>query len=688
MSLTSVQKEQAEKYQIAAAEDQAQQIRLIAGPGTGKSSVIEKRVAYLLSKGVLPNNIYVTSFTRAACNELKSRIINYCSTDKIAKMALHVRVSTMHSLALQILRRANLLTCYPGTPIILDEWELNNVYDNEFACSLGCTVTRAKEIRIAHDAKWQTLDQDYINQAQITPHEIQGFNAFHSARTNLYCCVLPGEVIYKCVGAINQGILQIEQIIKIDHLIIDEYQDLNACDQEFIRLLASNRTTMFVAGDDDQSIYSFRHANPDGIIQFNTIYPASTTHVLKDCFRCTPSILEYANRLIQFNANRVNKELESIYEKSEPPVRGKIMAWNFRTAQEEACAIANSCRVLINEGMSGRENEILILISNRKVQLKIIIQELSKLGIPFETPRGELLIHENEVIRAIYSIIRIVKDKASDTHDYPAYRDLLEVLSDIGSRTLKEIAESCILKNQNFRQLFYLEECPPWLSKRSASAVQRMIKIVQSIKTWCANDTLATRKEEINNLISSLIILPKQNNANEMLIWNSIADSLPSNLTLEELQEYLSTDSEAEQQGIINLASERINNEHKQPSILSQNRVKILTMHGAKGLSGKIVFIPGAENGLIPSSKAVQATGLLIEQRRLLYVSITRAKACCILSHAAHRYDYHDKKISSRTGSRMSRSQFLSEMNIASISRNSGLSHEEATSIINDVNMM
>jgi superfamily I DNA/RNA helicase len=136
---------------------------------------------------------------------------------------------------------------------MLDNWEHTNIYDREFATSLGCAPSRAAEIRLAHDAQWQTLNPQYASQAQITPAEVQGFNAFHSTRTNLYSCVLPGEVIYKCVEALHLGSLQPSQLPQIDHLIVDEYQGLNACDQEFVRLLCTNNTVLFVAGDDGSS---------------------------------------------------------------------------------------------------------------------------------------------------------------------------------------------------------------------------------------------------------------------------------------------------------------------------------------------------------------------------------------------------------------------------------------------------
>jgi len=123
MPITDAQKAIAEQRQWTAAIDQSPQVRLVAGPGTGKSHTIEKRIANFLTNGVTPGNVYAISFTRATCAELAERIQFYCSTLACAQAAQEVRVSTMHSLALRILRRANLLTSYPSTPIMLDDWE-------------------------------------------------------------------------------------------------------------------------------------------------------------------------------------------------------------------------------------------------------------------------------------------------------------------------------------------------------------------------------------------------------------------------------------------------------------------------------------------------------------------------------------------------------------------------------------
>lgn len=685
MPITTAQKALAEQRQWAAARDSAPQVRLVAGPGTGKSHTIEKRVVDLLSNGASPGNVYVISFTRATCAELSARIQSFCSTRTCASAVTEVRVSTMHSLALRILRRANLLTSYPSTPIMLDDWEQTNVYDSEFASSLGCTPSRAAEIRLAHDAQWQTLNPQSVNQAQITPAEVQGFNAFHSTRTNLYCCVLPGEVIYKCVDALQQGALQANQLPQIDHLIVDEFQDLNACDQEFVRLLCTNNTALFVAGDDDQSIYSFRHADPNGIVRFQTDYPASSTHVLTDCFRCAPAILGPASRLIAHNLNRVAKNLTSLYGAAAPPVQGRMLVWSFQTPQEEARAIAHSCRELIGAGMAGREDEILILISNRRVQLDILAQELGNLGLPYAPPRGAALTNEYEAIRAVYSLLRIARDNSSGEEDYPAHRDMLEVLSGVGNATAKAVADACISNNQNFRQLFYLPECPTWLSGRCPSTVQRVMAIVQAMGTWSMSDTLAARSRDITTLLSSQVFTSGRNSANSLSIWNTLISALPAQMTFEELLQFLAADSESDQQTILDLVNQRIGGTQTPTQVPVQKRIRIMTMHGAKGLSGKVVFIPGVEQGLMPSFRALQATGLLIEQRRLFYVSMTRAMACCIASHAAQHSGAQAMALTQRSVARLTRSQFLNEMSVPSVTRTSGLSQAEASAIVSEV---
>jgi superfamily I DNA/RNA helicase len=363
-----------------------------------------------------------------------------------------------------------------------------------------------------------------------------------------------------------------------------------------------------------------------------------------------------------------------------------MLVWSFQTAQAEAQAIAQSCQQLISAGMTGREDEILILVSNRRVQLDILTQALGNLGLPYEPPGGATLRDEYDAIRAVYTLLRIVKDSASGEEDYPAHRDIFEFLSGVGAQTSKSVADECIVNNQNFRQLFYLSVCPNWLSTRGASAVRRVMTIVQVVGTWNMSDTLATRNADITTVLSSQIFTSGQNAANILPAWNTLVSALPPQMTLEELLQFLAADSDSDHQAILDMVAARIGTNVTSNQAPVQKRIRILTMHGAKGLSGKVVFIPGAEQGLMPSFRNLQATGLVIEHRRLFYVSITRARACCIASHAAQHSGAQAMALTQSSQARLTRSQFLNEMNIPSVTRNSGLSQAEANTIILDIN--
>ena len=149
----------------------------------------------------------------------------------------------------------------------------------------------------------------------------------------------------KVVATIDAGIIDPVQLMGIQQLIVDEYQDLNAIDPKIVSLLAQRGVTVFVAGDDDQSIYSFRFASPAGIQDFSTEYPGAGLHLLEACFRCTPSVLSAGKTLIRSNPglNRIQKKLVSLYETSTPPVRGAVHRWRFPSGAAEA---KSHCSVL------------------------------------------------------------------------------------------------------------------------------------------------------------------------------------------------------------------------------------------------------------------------------------------------------------------------------------------------------
>jgi superfamily I DNA/RNA helicase len=237
MALTAQQIQAAEAAQFVAARDQTNQVRLIAGPGTGKSRSIEERVRWLLASGTPPQRIHVVSFTRAASRDLEYRIQNYCNQNGQPGVA-RARVSTLHSLALRLLRAGGLLGAYPVGPFILDDWELENIIDAEFSRTCGRTPGRCSEIRRYYEAFWSTGQWGPPNYVPPTPPinvaERDSFTQFYGARSQVYSCIFPGEVIRRCLERIAAGLLDPVDLLGVRQLIVDEYQDLNPCDIEFV----------------------------------------------------------------------------------------------------------------------------------------------------------------------------------------------------------------------------------------------------------------------------------------------------------------------------------------------------------------------------------------------------------------------------------------------------------------------
>jgi superfamily I DNA/RNA helicase len=315
------------------------------------------------------------------------------------------------------------------------------------------------------------------------------------------------------------------------------------------------------------------------------------------------------------NPNRIQKQLHSLYTNSVPPLGGTIFVWSFPSAQQEAAAIAQSCQSLINAGMAGRENQIVILISNRRLQLGMITQELGNLGLPFDAPSG-VAIRDEDAIRAAYSVLRIVRDRCTNSPDYLAHRSLLTQLHGVGANTAKGIGDQCVENNQNFRALFDLPVMPHWLNGRAAAAVSRIQSTIQTVNDWTLQDTIGARIGDIANILSTIVFSGSSQVTDYLAEWNAFASSLPQGMLLEEVLEYLAARDETDERRVLEAVNLRLGEENAGEEV-APARIRILTMHGAKGLSGSVVFIPAAEQGIMPSFRAIQAVGLLNEQRRL-----------------------------------------------------------------------
>jgi superfamily I DNA/RNA helicase len=668
MPIIPQQIQAAEAIQRAAAHDGSLQIRLVAGPGTGKSFSIEERVRWLLARGVHPRSIAVVSFTRASSIELRNRIHGYCASHNQPNGA-DVRVSTLHSLALRLLRAAGLLQ-YPADPLVLDNWELENVFDAEFGHGNGLGKSRREEIRREHEAFWSTGQWAPPNYAPsnppITPVERAAFIAFHGPRTQTYSCVLPGEIVRQCLDQIVAGNLDPVALIHLEHLIVDEYQDLNPADQQIVDELIGRGAITFVAGDDDQSIYSFRYGSPAGIQSFPQRYPAAALHTLSDCFRCAHTITAAANALMAGypGQNRIPKTLNSLYLGASPAVAGRLHRWRFNDAVAEAQAIVTSCRDLIIAGLNPRD--ILILLSNQRELLPVLRDAFNGAGVLFEPPRAESFT-DSETGRFVLAIVRIV----CDMDDHVAHRLILGLRPGIGIGTCDAIAHAVVTHGLNYRNIFYGSLPSGVFAGRVLTAMNHARQTCAAIAGWLKSDTLQLRLADISAILNAAF------DAAEAQQWQAYAGALPQDMTIEELRDWLWADTDEQQMSVLQSVFARLDQPMPNAAALPP-RVRVMSMHGAKGLSARVVFVPGLEDHVFPGPWRQPYPGLVLEAARLLYVSITRARAACFMSYSAVR------RVQGRRTA-MAPSRFTTSLNGPFVNRAVGLRQGEVQQIMTDI---
>jgi DNA helicase-2/ATP-dependent DNA helicase PcrA len=674
MPITQQQIRNAETQQHAAARDPNPRIRLIAGPGSGKSFAIQERVHWLLSRNVSPNRIFVVSFTRASTLDLRNRVHRYCE-ERGQQAVDQTSVSTLHSLALRALRAAGLLA-YPADPLVMDDWELENVFDAEFSkasgyrsgsAGTGHTPSRCGDIRRDYEAfcgTGQWSPPNYIPpDPPITGAERTDYQRYHTPRTQTYSCVLPGEIIRQCVVHMAAGTLNPANLLGIEYLIVDEYQDLNPSDLEFVDGLIASGVSTFVAGDDDQSIYSFRFASPEGIQSFTTRFPGAGHHELRDCFRCTTEVLRTAQSLIAIfsEPNRIPENLASLYTSANPPEQGVVLRWQFPSAIQEARSIADSCRDLIASGIPARE--IMVLLSNTRAQLSILAQALEAAGVEFESPRAESFIYTNAG-RFILAMLRIV----CQANDYVAHRLILGLRPHVGLGICNGIAESVIANNLNFRALFYQPLPAGVFRGPHLTALNHARAICARISSWQPTETLTNHSADILDIVASIYGQQK------VQAWQNLTARFPQDVTLEELRDYLWADTDEQQASLLESVYTRLGIPLPQDGLLPP-KVRIMTMHGAKGLSANVVFIPGLMEEILPGERRRPYPGLVLESARMLYVSITRARAACILSYARTRIAYGQF-------ARQAPSRFVAHLAGAFECRNNSLTAPEVAQIV------
>lgn len=579
------------KSQIQAISHMDGPAMVLAGPGSGKTTVITHRIKNLIEKAeVRPENILVVTFTKAAAISMQKRFSTLMNGGK----GQPVTFGTFHSVFYKILRKSRR---YEATEILSERQKTD--YIREIIGRYGISSNDISELsqNIINDIgniKGNMLNaQEYEPSCCKKEDFIKVYNAYNlelkrDGKMDF------DDILRECYLLLCENHTILEQWRELyKYILIDEFQDINRIQMNIIELLASPLNNIFVVGDDDQSIYGFRGARPEIMIEFKDYYPEAELIVLDVNYRSTQSIINVAGRVIENNKTRLDKCAHANNDKDfQPDIR------KFRNQVEELKFVVSKIKEYENQGIS--LSEMAILVRNNS-QIQEISSFLKNRKIEAESGKHRSNIYNGMVAKDILSYVRGAL-KFDGTY---FNEDLIYVLN----------------KPQRY------------ISRQVVLSVNMNISAVRRIYSKNNIDSFLFHIEMIRKLPpqAALSYVRKGAGYEEYLRLYAIENNIPMSGLLKQLEQLVQECSKFNTlEQWINSIDSAQNSEGQNFGKKSSgeggtnNRINIMTMHGSKGLEFKAVFIVDANQGIIPTSKALRERDFE-EERRLFYVAITRA---------------------------------------------------------------
>jgi len=617
---------------------------VLSGAGTGKTRVLTARFAYLVEKkGVNPQTIMAVTFTNKAANEIKNRVSNELNLSIISHW-----IGTFHAIFSKFLRKHSSKVGLKSNFTILDIEDQKKLVkqvisflklDNDLSENIILSEIQnlKDEIILSNDNK------EVLRHSSIK--NIDMIYSLYQERLLEINSVDFGDLLLHSYNILknNPEILMSYKTF-ISHILIDEFQDTNVIQYELIKLLLDDEKNIFCVGDDDQSIYAWRGAKVENILNFPEEFKAPVIRLTKN-YRSNNSILSAASEIIGHNKNRLGKNLECANKQLE---NNKIILQSFYSQEEESLWIADS----ISNQISKNEVSFSILV-RLTAQMRSIEDKLIKYALPYQIIGGPRFFERKE----IKDIIAYLKLAHSNDSDLSFERIINLPRRGIGEQTL-----NLIIQNSRDKKINFLNSSRELLESKSfPQAVSTKISVFLTLIDKCKDLVNKTNLEDLG-----IFIIEESGYMKMLEIEKNTKKKLENETRIENLKELVNAMSEftnldefLEHVGLVN---ENIKNTEK-------NNITLMTLHGAKGLEFDHVFLPGWEEGIFPSARALEEKGQksLEEERRLAYVGITRAKTNLYLSYATSRYTYGVNNFSIP-------SRFLSEMNSSVF--NSSISNE------------
>jgi len=578
---------------------------VLAGAGSGKTRVLVYRVCYLIENGVSPSNILLLTFTNKAAKEMIERIEKILSVYPKGLIG-----GTFHHVANLLLRiYGREININPNFTIIDEEDSisiLKEIIENTKRKDEFPHPSKIKEFISLSINKCESLKETIITNFPEYTHlisDVEKINKeYQKVKRNLNQLDYDDLLIYwyKMMRDEKTG-AKISNRFK--YILVDEYHDTNKLQGKILYLLSKTHRNIMVVGDDAQSIYSFRGATISNIMEFPKIYPDAKTFYLDINYRSTPEILNFANDVISHNKVQFPKKLISIRKNGVKPVVVKC-----RNMKEEAIFVSQRINKLLELGIEPKDIGVLFRSRYQAAELEI---ELSKLKIPYII-RGGLRFFEQAHIKDIVAYYRIIEN----FKDVLSWKRIFNLSEGIGEKTTKNLVD-LILKTENFEEFKKILKDIK-LREKGKDSLNKNIELIENLKILSLPDGI----ELILNSGYKNYLTKKYRDYTERMedIKNlkeivSLYSNISDFLSEASLQEYSKGES---------------------PNV--KNAIILSTIHQAKGLEWRIVFIIGVSDNHFPHPYSKNDISLLEEERRIFYVAITRAKEDLYITY--YSYDY------------------------------------------------
>ncbi|HSC88787.1 MAG TPA: UvrD-helicase domain-containing protein, partial [Polyangiaceae bacterium] len=599
------------------------------GAGTGKTRVITVRIAELIQSGITPSRILAVTFTNKAAREMRERAQGLLGRRK--KNQKGPEISTFHSLCVRVLRRHARLLGYPENYTIYDRGDQESLARGALRdIRVGTQKLRPGDL-ISQISQWKG--------AGITPAQAQ-----QRAKKDVeLLCSLAYEKYQQSLrvsGAmdfddllLNTELLFAEhpearfaEASRFDHLLIDEYQDTNGLQYRIVKSLAERHRNLCVVGDDDQSIYGWRGAEVEHILNFKDHWPEARVVRLEDNYRCTEWIIHLANTLIAHNTARHDKVLRAARGRGSTP---RFLKFDDETQEAEAVVREIQSKIQREDEERVPASDIAILFRTNE-QPRAFEQELRAAGVPYLLVGGQSFYDRKEV-KDLLSYLRVLANPADEV-------SLLRIVNvparGIGPSSIQVLLDDAVRDGVPLWKVLPAASVHPGVAPAAATALENFRRLVEEFRARLGRESLSNLVGELIGRIDykgELARLYKDPAEHEARL-GAVEDLVNAVVTYERRNE------EPTLNGFLEESTLSSRDDEKDDDSRTAHSVTLMTLHSAKGLEFPHVYLVGMEEGLLPHKRSVVDGGQSIsEERRLCYVGVTRAKDELTLSFCKAR---------------------------------------------------